>query len=213
MKMKQLASFALAAVFAMSGIASATLLTNGDFSQDDGVSSMNALGWDEYNSQSGGGGWVNRETNANGPYGDTNNFHYAMGMWAGYGATVSQDVAIPDDGMGYELTADNSLDAWWMNSAYLRLEFYGGGTLLNVNESAHWSQPNYDVGTAWANYSLKGTAPAGSDTVRVILGSYGEGGTARFDNAVLVAIPEPATIGLLGLAGGGLVLFRRRFKI
>jgi hypothetical protein len=39
------------------------------------------------------------------------------------------------------------------------------------------------------------------------------GGTMRFDNANLTVIPEPATMGLVGLFGGGLLIIRRRLKI
>ena len=217
MNRKLLAPLVLMAAFAMTGMVSANLLTNGDFTLDDGVVSHNALGWNEDNSAWPGdmNAWVNRETAANGPYGDTNNFHYALGYYGGYGAIVWQDVTVADDQSWYGLSADNSLDAWWLNSGYLKIEFYdaSGTTMLGSAESAHWSQPTYDVGTPWAKYSVYGQAPAGTEMVRSILGTYGEGGTARFDNADLQVVPEPATIGLVGLFGGGLLFLRRRSRI
>ncbi len=42
-----------------------------------------------------------------------------------------------------------------------------------------------------------------------LLPSVGDVGI--FDNLSYVAVPEPATLGLIGLAGGGMLVFRRRF--
>ena len=214
--MKQLVFLASALCLTLGAANAQNLLVNGDFSLDDGVSSLNALGWTEYNSawDTDPNAWVNRETQnitQNPPYGDTNDFHYAMGYYGGYGASVSQDVTVTDDGSTFQLTADSSLDVWWMNSGYLKIEFYDAGatTLLGEVESAHWSQPGYDTGVPWANYSVAGVAPAGTETVRAILGSYGEGGTARFDNAVLV-IPEPTTGAFLALGSLMLLGYRSR---
>ncbi len=201
----------LAAAFAMTGIASANLLSNGDFElgENDPVdptqpNDLNPVDWTEDHS----GGWSNREINGAMPDG----YSYALGNAGGYGAEASQDVAVADDGSWYKLSVDSALDAWWMNSGYLKLEFYdAGATLLKEEESAHWTQPGYDTGLPNTNYDLFSAAPAGTAYVTAILGSWGEGGTARFDNAVLEVVPEPATLGLLGLSG--LVLYVRRRMI
>jgi hypothetical protein len=195
------------ALLAVSGIASANLLSNGDFALgSNGTTDPDnvALAWSQYNSS---GGWNNRETNGNPVPGD---YLMAIGAAGGYGAFAWQDVA-GTAGATYQLTADSALDAWWKNAGYLKLEFYDAGGTDPVNmigsaESAHWQQPGYDTGLPWANYSISGVAPVGTATVRAMLGTWGEGGTARFDNAVLV--PEPATMLLLGL--GGLLLRRSK---
>jgi len=194
----------LLALFAAAGIASAAnLLTNGDFALgSDGTTAPNnaALAWSQYNSSS--SGWNNRETSGNPVPGD---YLIAIGNAGGYGAFAWQDVAGTAGGT-YTLSADAALDNWWKNAGYLKLEFYdAGSTMIGFAESAHFAQSGYDTGLPWAHYSITGTAPAGTVTVRSMLGTWGEGGTARFDNAVLV--PEPVTMIMLGL---GALLIRRK---
>ena len=185
----------LFAILAMIGIAGAeNLLSNGDFllgenDPDDPTqpNELNPVDWTEVIS----GGWSNREINPAWP--DPAEYHYAMGNNGGYGNIAYQDVA--GTAGTYVFSADAMLDAWWMNTLYLKLEFYDAGatTLLGELESAHFSQPGYDTGLPLANYSIEATAPAGTVTVRAILGTWGEGGTARFDNAVLEALDSTAT--------------------
>jgi len=172
------------------GLTHANLLSNGDFTYGVGGvtgDEMAAMDWTNWNSSP--TGWNNRETNANGPYGDTANYHIAIGNAGGYGAGAYQDVS-GAAGKTYIFSADASLDAWWKNAGYLKLEFYDGlGTdpenMVGFFESDHFQQPGYDTGLPWANYTIQATAPAGTAVVRAILGTWGEGGTARFDNAVL----------------------------
>jgi hypothetical protein len=176
----------LLAVLVVTCIASADLLSNGDFALgSNGTTDPDtvALDWVVWNSS---GGWNNRETGGN-PVAD--DYLIACGASGGYGAGTYQDVA-GKAGTSYIFSADAALDAWWLNSGYLKFEFYNAdGTapedLVGEFESPHFSQPDYDQGLEWANYSIEAVAPAGTATVRVILGTYGEGGTARFDNAVL----------------------------
>ncbi len=192
----------------MIGIANANLLSNGDFSLDDGVDPLNAADWNEWNS----GGWVNRETAANGPYGDTENFHYAIGNAGAINNGIWQDVAVADDGATYQLTVDVALDDWWKPDAYVKIEFYDAGA-VQLDFAETWIYANgYDAAVAqpWAPRSVIAAAPAGTVTVRAVLGSWtaADGGTSRFDNANLDVVPEPATLALLGL--GGLLLRRRK---
>jgi len=214
--MKTIAILLTAVGLAAGAVNAQNLLSNGDFllgQNDPGdptqPNTLNPVGWTEVIS----GGWSNRELNNNGTYGDANNYHYAMGNAGGYGNIAYQDVTVADNGSTFQLTADSALDAWWKNSGYIKLEFYNAGatTLLGQVESTHWGQPNYDVGVPWANYSVAGFAPAGTEVVRASLGTYGEGGTARFDNAVLATVvPEPGTAALVALGAATLFGYRSR---
>lgn len=202
----------LSALLALAGAVNANLLVNGDFALgSDGTTAADtvALGWEQYNSS---GGWNNRETTGNIV---PDNYLIAIGAGGGYGAFAWQNVAVADDGAMYKLSADASLDAWWLNNLYLKIEFYNAdgmdpANMIGFAESAHHGQPSYDAGLPWAGYSVSGIAPAGTAVVRVMLGTWGEGGTARFDNAVLEVVPEPATLMLLGLGAAVARLYRRR---
>lgn len=112
----------LFAVIAVSGIAQANLLSNGDFTLEGG-DPLNAAGWTEYNN----GGWVNRELNPNGTYGDPNNFHYAIGNAGAIDNGVFQNVVVPDDGATYIMTVDAAMDDWWSPTGFLKIEFLDGG--------------------------------------------------------------------------------------
>ena len=187
-------------VLALVGIASANLLYNGDLTIADPGDPLIADGWSEYNS----GGWVNREVNANGTYGDPSNFHYAIGNAGAINNGAYQDVA-GTAGLSYVLTADMAMDDWWKPDGFIKIEFYeAAGTapenLLAFAET--WIYANgYDgaVAQPWANQSVTATAPVGTATVRTVLGSWtaSDGGTVRFDNAVLklgteASNPDPA---------------------
>ena len=201
----------LAAVFAVTGMASAqNLLSNGDFELGENdpadatqPNDLNPVDWTEDHS----GGWSNREINGQMPDG----YSYALGNAGGFGATASQIVPATA-GEFYQLRAQSLVDAWWWANGYLSLEFLdiGGNVLAGSDESDHWNPGGYDVGIPLTSYSVTLLAPAGTVEVKAALGAYGEGGTVRFDNAVLEVVPEPATLGLLGLSGLALWIVRRR---
>lgn len=197
MRTKLLAIVGVIAVFAMTGIASAqtNLLTNGTFTVE-GTDPLNAAGWLEVNN----GGWVTREVNPGGPYGDTNELHYAIGNSGGINNYVYQDVP-GTAGLSYQLTADGAMDDWWSPAAFLRLVFLDGiGTELSTNQ-LDFVANGFDgaVAQPWTNRIITGVAPSGTVTVRAMLGGYtsyvnppgstvgDEGGTIRFDNAELIS--------------------------
>ncbi len=66
-----------------------------------------------------------------------------------------------------------------------------------------------------ADLTVTGGTFAGIDTVRIGNGMDVSVGDLRIGDTALdvQAIPEPATIGLIGMVGGGLLFVRRRFSI
>jgi len=212
----------LPAILAMAGVAQANLLTNGDFTLDDGVDALNAADWTEYNN----GGWVNREQSANGTYGDPLNFHYAIGNAGAINNGVFQNVVVPDDGATYELTVDAAMDEWWSPTGFLKIEFLDAGAAIIGSQETLFIANGFDaaVGQPWSPRSVIAVAPAGTASINAVLGGstdgsgtdpgnpdhYGNGGgTLRFDNADLSVVPEPASMALMGL-GGLMVAGRRR---
>jgi len=192
-------------VLTFGGVAQANLLYNGDFTIE-GTDALNADGWSEWNSS----GWTNREIAANGTYGDPNNLHYAIGANGAINDGIWQNVTVPDNGATYELSADIAMDNWWKPDGYVKLEFYDvTDTQIGFDET--WLYANGydgDVNQPWQPISISAAAPAGTVTVRAVLAGWtaGDGGTIRFDNAVLT--PEPASLVLF--AGGALLLAGRR---
>ena len=72
------------------------------------------------------------------------------------------------------------------------------------------------LGASYELFSITGVVPAGADTVRATYAINSSGGVAHqrlyLDDAALRVVPEPATLGLLGLISGG-IWFKRRFFI
>jgi hypothetical protein len=172
------------AVLGASGIARAqtNILYNGDFSIAWGPDPMTADGWTEINN----GGWVNRETNANGPYGDAGEIHYGVGNAGTINNSVSQDVPVTA-GLNYRLSADCALDEWWKPDGFLRIEFLDSLGATNDMVQLVFAAQGYDgaVNQPWDLRTIEGLAPAGTVTAKVVFGATGEGGTARFDNLSL----------------------------
>lgn len=64
----------------------------------------------------------------------------------------------------------------------------------------------------WATFTQQVIAPDGAVTANFEYGSAFQYGVANLDNVVVEAVPEPATIALIGLGLAGSLLMRRRMK-
>lgn len=113
------------------------------------------------------------------------------GITAGYSqvSTVTMNGNIPGGGWT-EVATGNPVEFFW------------------------WDGRPDETKTLEVDYSAFRDALVDTSYIEIILTLNNGGGAPSqfyFDNAQL--IPEPATIGLIGIFGGGLIMFRRRFKI
>lgn len=203
------------ALCAVTGIASANLLSNGDFNtvsdilDTNGVPTGNVTA-DNWEAWAWGNGWSNTEIPGWGSPGGT--YMQATGASGGGGGGVFQTVAAIA-GQEYQLTVDSGADAWWLPTGTMIMFFLDefdaevGQVSRNTVDPAVYGD-NYDIPHPWETYSLTGTAPVGTTQIKVELTANNATGSVGFDNADLQAIPEPATLGLLGLSG--LALWIRR---
>lgn len=187
----------------VAGMASANLLTNGNFNT--------ALGaeWSSW----GGTGWVNHEiitpaASLVGVYDGT--LQMSLGGDGGGSRGMYQTVA-GIAGVEYTLDIEAGAQDWWLpnGSAYLKFLDSGGGELASyeIDTTASIHSPDlYDTGVPYQDFSVTATAPVGTTAVKVEIAEWAGSGTVWFDNAVLV--PEPATIAILSL--GALLIRRKR---
>jgi hypothetical protein len=111
-------------------------------------------------------------------------------------------------GSRYNTSIDNS---GTYRTAVVKLSLDTGGVDLWVGDDAVTA---IDI-TAAADISATGATLAGVDSIRIGNGmDVSVGGLILGDTYQDVnAIPEPATLGLIGVFGGGLLFIRRRFSI
>ena len=192
----------LLALLAVTGIASADLLTNGGFEDGDtGQINQPIPGWSSW----GDAGWHHDDA---GKVIDTK----ALKFWWD-GAGLYQDVAVTP-GETYDFSvevfnaSDDQLVGW---NGLIKAEFYDGtgGQLLNDELERYYSATG--AVDEWVTIGGSRVAPAGAVTGRIVLlivdwQETGVSGALNFDNASIV--PEPATMALLGL--GGLLIRRRK---
>ncbi len=225
MRHKLLALTGVMAVLAMIGTANANLLANGDFESSTALLDTNSVPTGLYESAdwtqwAWNTGWseITVKPPANGGN-DSILLNVGNNWYDGGGGAYQVVAATP--GQEYKLTVDSGADAWWQPTGEMAMIWLDDTNGVISSVTRYTVDPavyggTFDVLQPIANYELTGVAPVGTASVKVEFASRmpgGVGGAITFDNAVLEAIPEPATIGLMGLFGGALLLLRRRFKI
>lgn len=208
----------LFALLALAIPAQAQIVTNGGFEIDtnpDGTYWADGWGgWDWW----GWKGFKNDNPLSDGyvaPSGNTayedDAYGYAGGSstWGASGG-INQEV-YPTVGLDYIASLYYSTENWGTdNEARLRVKWwgdFGGGVTEIINE---WTliDGSGPIHGTWNYFSVNtGIVPVGTTSAQFELEGAGDG-TVLFDNASMEAVPEPMTIGLLGL--GGLFLRRRR---
>lgn len=196
-----LAFCALVPAIALSSVASATLVTNGDF--EDGET-----GWFKWGSNA----WVVSDSGPVDYFKDTASaaLYWSDSGWVQVISGVSEGESFDLSG---EMIHPSGTPLAGTRSAYLKLEFWDAGDTTLIAEHEVGVMDRFDADDTWHSYSGTGyVAPAGTGIAKVVLLTYDSGpnptpsGTAYFDNVVLT--PEPSTVALLGL--GSLALLRRR---
>jgi hypothetical protein len=102
------------------------------------------------------------------------------------------------------------------NFAVVQLQFLdSGNNVLSTIESPHITRAGLPLDT-WRQFVAQGTAPANTATAQILLvhvqlANPVAGGSIFFDNASLLALPEPAStvLGLLAFAGTAGIARRR----
>lgn len=131
---------------------------------------------------------------------ESNNF------WFGSGSTASLKLVGLDAGLTYNVKVYSTFkgDGNGGESTAMTLN---GSTTASVTELARWGSTTTPY--AWSGVSATGAG----ELVFSFDTSAGTNDNAILSAVVVEAIPEPATLGLVSLLGGGIFWIRRRFAI
>lgn len=194
------------AVLALGGVAQANLLLNAGFELAD--SGGSATNWWTYNAAGTRLSWAAY----NGTYGAA--FFTANNQYGGLGQDVATNLNVGDS---LTLSIYGKAETGYnVTDTYVELQFFTGGTMTYALTNNVYSSLIQSFNT-WNQITLTRTNTASGITmVKPVIAYSGctiteNGHTAQWDDADLtvIAIPEPATTGLLDLAGAALLVFRR----
>lgn len=192
-------------VLAMAVAASADLyVPNGQFETADGaewVGNFNSVDMLYPTTGGNGGGYASMTENGNGGWGGvlvsevtpTEGLALApLGLTAGVEATFTFDMLNISETV---FSAGMKIEGW--NSV--------GGLTGNSGDII------FSVASGWNTYTFDYTLAPDTTGVKFVplMVVQPNGSSVGFDNVGVEAVPEPATMGLLAIFGGGLMLFRR----
>jgi hypothetical protein len=216
-------TYLMAAVFVCAALisAQANLLTNPNFNLDtNGVPFADTEvlhGWSQVLAWSGSGGdtrGAQRDDYFAGIAHPTADMAGWVGVWGNpWGHFIRQDSGvIAQPNTQYEFTIDLINNNWWRTTMGFQVVDAGvWGTQVNA--------PNFAVpGGAWNTFSFTLDTAVNPEFVGKSIGVHvtsrdSDGGFIMATNASLVAIPEPATFGLVAAFGGAMMLIRRKIMI
>lgn len=134
------------------------------------------------------------------------------GAWAVMVATDgngSEEISLASLGVsaGQEITVTLDMIEFsngGANTAGIKIESWGGGSILGNSGDMKTA-----LTSSWATYEFTYTVDAGADALKFVPVQHEEI-SVGYDN--IGVVPEPATMGLIGLFGGGMMALRR-FRI
>ena len=192
--MRKLVTSVIVVVLTLASVASANLLLNGDFSQS-GVAGQ--LGTATINNWSTWG--------TSGYYQSDIGSQYSVKIWWDDSGLWQDWTAVA--GQAYQMTVQGQtlssepLRNW---DGFLQVEWYNSGNGQISKRTVDNFYPT-DPTNQWVAVQGVVTAPVGTAYGRILLGvtnwSASASGSVYFDNADVVAIPEPTLAALLGFAG------------
>lgn len=132
-------------------------------------------------------------------------------------SSFGTDIDVGDQTLNVDFiwASDDSRDTGTFSVDFFSSTDGSGASLGSVYSVAMDAGSAYDF-TGWQEELISGLVPVGARSVTLAIATTRTGGSETniwIDNIEGSVIPEPATIGLIGVFGAGLLVVRRRFQI
>ena len=190
---------------AFSSAARASLLVNGNLNTDANTDNI-PDGWTSWSYGTGGYAVY---TPGTGAYAEDGTAYLGAGNWSDWwtGGGGWYQIVSSSPGQIYQATVDSATESWENAYGSLQLVFMDSTGAVLLTDSHNVA--NYEPGKPWQAYGFTSlAAPENTAQVKFEVLTNGARGTVLFDNASLVAVPEPSSLATLVLAG--IPLLRRR---